>query len=149
VDAGGATFGTGTGGDQVTGLLQQRLDDFVSSRSQPDSSRVAVVDEDRRLFHLGVKRNRDPADVIAVTQGEQGKHADQGMFHRMNTTHEVPLGGLDTLDHCGFDLDPEPYRLEGLGRQLEGIHAQQFLREQAPFLIADNGFGHFHPSQAG
>ncbi len=77
--------------------------------------------------HLGMRRMRDAADIVAVRQGKQRKHADQDVLQGVDAAHEVAAAGINGVFYRVRDFQPHAHGLEDLGRQFQGHHAQQLL----------------------
>ena len=89
VDAGGAAVLAGAGRGELPGAAQQVLQDLVGPGRQAHAAGVAVIDEDGRPAHLGMRRVGDAADVVAVRQGKEREHADQDVLQGVDAPHEV------------------------------------------------------------
>src|SRR5688500_13331762 len=63
-------------GDEPEGVVDEALEDLVPATRDPDSARMTVVDEDRRLAGLVVDVGREPADVPAIAHREQRQDRD-------------------------------------------------------------------------
>jgi len=64
--------------------------------------------------------NRNSAVIIAVADGKKGKHADECMFDRMDSAHEVEFCLLDSLSENRFD-----FRSESDGFQMSGVGVRE------------------------
>ena len=71
VDARGAAVLAGAGRGERQGAPHQVLQDLVGPGRQTHAAGIAVVDEDGRPAHLGMRRVGDAADVVAVRQGKE------------------------------------------------------------------------------
>ncbi len=99
---------------------QQVFQDLEGPDRQAHAAGVAVVDEDGGPAHLGVRRMGDAADVVAVRQGKERKHADEDVLQGVDAAHEVAPGGVNGVFDGVGDLQPHAHGFEDLGRQLQG-----------------------------
>ena len=119
VDAGGAAVFTLAGRDQVPGFGQEWFGHLVTPGRQTNTAGVAVIDEDGGLLQLRVQGVRNAADVVPVRQGEEGKHADQGMLDGMDAAHEMEFG-LERGHRGRVRFQSRNRRFQSLRRKVKG-----------------------------
>src|SRR3972149_9982173 len=85
LDAGGTPLLAGTLLYQAEGGLPQLLHQLIALLGDADAAGVAVVDEDLGPPGIGVVGGGDPADVVPITQGEEGQEGNRSVLRRMET----------------------------------------------------------------
>src|SRR3990172_3938924 len=83
LDAGGTPLLAGTFLYQAEGGLPQLLHQLIALLGDADAAGVAVVDEDLGPAGIGGVGGGDPANIVAVAEGEEGQEANGGVLRRM------------------------------------------------------------------
>ena len=73
---------------------------------------VTVVNEDRSGFDLGMQRDRDAADIAAVTDHQERHERDGSMLGGVQGTHEMATAVTDRLLERPRSDPPETHCLE-------------------------------------
>ena len=106
MNAGGTAQFTGTVPDSLERQIQQLPDFFKCFTGQSNTSGIAVIDKNRSLGKLFMKRMGNTPDIVPVAENQQGEYGYRSMFQGMDTTHEVILLMLNVLLHLLGNFKP-------------------------------------------
>lgn len=113
----------------------------------PRTSRVAVIDHDRRPAGLGLPRRRHATYVPAITDREQRKDPDRRVFDGVQRAGPAVRAQACCVQSALVDRVPEAPGHQRAGRQVESLRAENFPREGIPALVADHLRGHLDRSE--
>ena len=103
-----------------------RLRRLVPQLGDACTPRVAIVDEHRRAPGVGMMRDGDATDVPAITDREQWKHADCGVFGRMQRAWQPVVVEVELADQVVIEDVPERPRVELIRWDVEALTPRQW-----------------------
>ena len=133
---------------QLERAPQQRVQLPEALLSQARPSGHAVVDEDRRRAELGMPGVRDPADIAAVGDRQQGEEPDDRVLDGVDAAHEMEVAPSECRRKARRELDPEPHGLVDQRRKLEGVGRDRIATEQSTLLVVADAHGDSQAAQA-
>src|SRR5665213_2468500 len=146
LDAGGAAALARAPLEHADGVGDPALELVEATLRDPDTARVPVVDEDRRLARVLVEVRRQAADVPAVAHRPERQQRDHRVLGGVQRG-EQRRHRLEAVELAGGRDVPDRLRVEGRRRQVELDGVDRGLVADALALVRDDLLGHRHPAE--